>query len=54
MKVKAVKVPLYPKISKVDQNLSVHSSIFCFTSVAILCYIYSSMYNTGILQRRLV
>ena len=36
MKVKAIIVPLYPKISKVDQNLSVHSSIFCFTSVAIL------------------
>ena len=36
MKVQAVIVPLYPKISKVDQNPSVHSSIFCFTSVVIL------------------
>ena len=36
MKVQAVIVPLYPKISKVDQNPSVHSLIFCFTSVVIL------------------
>ena len=36
MKVQAVIVPLYLKISKVDQNPSVHSSIFCFTSVVIL------------------
>ena len=36
MKVKAVIVPLYPKISKVDQNPPVHSLIFCFTSVVIL------------------